>query len=324
MSHPARGRRPEVLFLVAAAACWGVGTVASKQAVAEFPPLTLLAIQLVTSVMFLAVLARARGHAPSASPDRKPLSRLGLLNPGLAYALSLAGLTQISASLSVLLWASEPILILALAAVVLGERLGLAIIGSSAVAVLGLLLVVFDPAASGSALGVALTVAGVVACAIYSVAVRRALPGATDSTLEVVRGQQLYALGMSLVLVVGVAVAGQSVAPANLSALGVISAIGSGLLYYSFAYLCYLSALRHMPVSVAAASLFLIPTFGVTGGLLAGERLEAIQWLGAILVVAAVAVITTRPRRAVSEADHSSSAAASAQIATVPSAASRR
>jgi drug/metabolite transporter (DMT)-like permease len=187
-----------------------------------------------------------------------------------------------------------------------------------------LLLVVFDPAASGSALGVALTVAGVVACAIYSVAVRRALPGATDSTLEVVRGQQLYALGMSLVLVVGVALAGQSVAPANPSALGLISAIGSGLLYYSFAYLCYLSALRHMPVSLAAASFFLIPIFGVTGGLLAGERLEAIQWLGAILVVAAVAVITTRPRRVVSEADQPSSAAASAQIAIVPSAASRR
>jgi probable blue pigment (indigoidine) exporter len=330
MINPAGGRRPEVLYLVAAAACWGVGTVASKQAVAEFPPVTLLAIQLVTSVAFLAVLARARGHAPAAGPDRQALSRLGLLNPGLAYALSLAGLTQISASLSVLLWASEPILILALAAVVLGERLGLAIIGSSGVAVLGLLLVVFDPAASGSALGVALTIGGVVACAIYSVAVRRALPGATDSTLEVVRGQQLYALGMALVLLAGVALAGQALVPASLSAVGLVSAIGSGLLYYSFAYLCYLSALRHMPVSVAAASFFLIPIFGVTGGLLAGERLEPVQWLGAILVVAAVAVITTRPRREASAAERGSptsqpsSAADSAQIAIVPSSASRR
>ena len=336
MTDPARGRGPEVLFLVAAAACWGIGTVASKQAVAEFPPLTLLAIQLATSVTFLAVLARARGEAPSPSADGRRLSRLGLLNPGLAYALSLAGLTQISASLSVLLWASEPILILALAAFVLGERLGLSIIGSSGVAILGLVLVVFDPAASGSALGVGLTVAGVVACAIYSVAVRRVLPGASDSTLQVVRGQQQYALGMSLVLLVGVTVAGESITPVSPSTFGIISAVGSGLLYYSFGYLCYLSALRHMPVSVAAASFFLIPIFGVSGGLLAGERLEPIQWLGAILVVVAVAVITTRPRSAASAtaigpagrralpAGQPSSAADSAQIATVPSAASRR
>ena len=323
MPDLARGRRIETLYLVAAAACWGIGTVVSKQAVAEFPPLTLLAIQLAASVAFLAVLGRARPRPTSRSPDSRVLARLGLLNPGLAYALSLAGLTQISASLSVLLWASEPILILALAALVLGERVGLAIVGPAGVAVVGLMLVVFDPAASGSALGVTLTVAGVVACAIYSVAVRRALPGATDSTFDVVWGQQRYALGFALVLLAGVAMAGQAIAPVGATAVGVASAIGSGLLYYSVAYLCYLSALRHMPVSVAAASFFLIPIFGVTGGLLAGERLEPIQWLGAVLVVGAVALITTR-RPADARSGQPSSAPASTQMASAPSASSRR
>ena len=46
------------------------------------------------------------------------LGRLGLLNPGAAYALSLLGLTTITASLSVLLWALEPLMILFLAALV--------------------------------------------------------------------------------------------------------------------------------------------------------------------------------------------------------------
>ena len=323
MTDPARGPRNEALYLVAAAACWGIGTVVSKQAVAELPPLTLLAMQLATSVLFLAVVARSRGGGRSARSGNPLLARLGLLNPGVAYALSLAGLTQISASTSVLLWASEPILILALAALVLRERVGLIVVGSAVVAVAGLVLVVFDPAAAGSPVGVALTVAGVVACAIYSVAVRWALPGATDSTFEVVSGQQRHALGLSLVLLACSAIAGQAVAPVGLSAIGLASAIGSGLLYYSFAYLCYLSALRRMPVSVAAASFFLIPIFGVIGALLAGERLEPIQWFGAVLVVAAVALITTR-RPVHSSAAHPSSAAPSAQIATAPSASSRR
>jgi drug/metabolite transporter (DMT)-like permease len=46
-----------------------------------------------------------------------------VLNPGIAYALSLNGLVSITASLAVLLWALEPILILILASVFLGERI---------------------------------------------------------------------------------------------------------------------------------------------------------------------------------------------------------
>lgn len=40
---------------------------------------------------------------------------LGVLNPGLAYLLGLIGRSQISASLSVLLWAVEPVAILGIA-----------------------------------------------------------------------------------------------------------------------------------------------------------------------------------------------------------------
>jgi len=317
MNVPARGGRVEVANLVAAAACWGIGTVISKQAVAELPPMTLLAIQLVSSVAFLATLGRRAGRVSrSASDDGRTLSRLGLLNPGLAYALSLAGLTQITASLAVLLWATEPILILALAALVLGERLSFRVVVPTAIAVTGLGLVVFDPGASGSALGVILTVAGVIACAIYSVGVRRWLPGATDSTLDVVLGQQRYALGLTIVVLAGLALGGEAVLPAGLSAIGIASAVASGLLYYAFAYLCYLTAVRTMPVSVAAASFYLIPIFGVVGAWLAGERLQPIQWLGAILVVASVAAITS--------ARQPSSAAPSTQIAMTPRPASRR
>lgn len=312
----AGGRRTEVLYLVTAAACWGIGTVVSKQAVAELPSMTLLSVQLATSVAFLLGVARLRGQPSSMRPSTPLLARLGLLNPGLAYALSLAGLTQISASLSVLLWATEPILILALAGAVLGERLGLPVIGPSVVAIAGLVLVVFDPAASGSIAGVALTMAGVGACAVYSVALRRWLPGTRDSTFDVVLSQQRYALGLALVVLTGLAVAGQPIVTTPPSGIAIASALASGLLYYSFAYLCYLSAVRTMPVSVAAASFYLIPIFGVAGAWLAGERLEPSQWLGAGLVVASVALITSGRQP--------SSAAASAQIAMTPSSANRR
>ena len=125
------------------------------------------------------VVVRAARRAPAERAARAGCSGAsGCSIPGLAYALSLIGLTEITASLAVLLWATEPIFILALAALVLGERVGLAIVASSAVAIAGLRArrrSTRPPAARRS--GIALTVAGVVVCAVYTVATRRWLLG---------------------------------------------------------------------------------------------------------------------------------------------------
>lgn len=308
---PSAGRL-HVLALILAAACWGGGTVVSKQAVAEVPPLTLLAVQLAVSVLFLLVVTRVRGDRMPTGREGRLLGRLGLLNPGIAYGLSLIGLTGITASLSVLLWATEPIFILALAVVVLGERIGAGLLIPSAVAVAGLTLVLFDPAATGSVIGIALTIAGVVACAIYTVAARRWLLG-SDSTFGIVLAQQLHALAFAIVALAVVALAGSEVLPAGVSTAAMASALVSGLMYYAFAYSLYIWALRSVRASVAAASFYLIPVFGVGLGFVFGERLEPLQWAGAAVVVASVAVITIR-------AAQPSRAAASTQIAATPSA----
>ena len=314
------------LQLVLAAACWGLGTVVSKQAVAEVAPLTLLPIQLASSVLLLVVITRLRHEPLPAGREGRLLGRLGLLNPGLAYALSLVGLTQITASLAVLLWAGEPILILVLAALVLGDRIGPSILVSSLVAVGGLALVVLDPGASGSALGIGLTVAGVAVCAVYTVATRRWLLG-TDATFGVVLAQQLHALALALIVLVALLVAGQPIVPGRLSTGAVLSAVVYGLLYYAFAYSFYISALRRVRASIAAASFYLIPVFGLAGAWATGERLEPIQWAGALVVIAAVAWITVRvaqPVVAQELARQPSSAPSSAQIATAPRSAIRR
>jgi probable blue pigment (indigoidine) exporter len=240
--------------------------------------------------------------------------------------LSLTGLTGITASLAVLLWATEPIFILVLAALVLGDRIGRVIVVASATAIAGLVLVVADPTASGSAVGVALTVAGVIVCAVYTVLTRRWLLG-TDSTFGVVLAQQLHALAFSLVIVALIAVTGTPILPARMTVAGMASAVASGLLYYAFAYSFYISALRRVRASIAAASFYLIPVFGLAGGWLIGERLDPRQWVGALVVVIAVAVITVRaarPADALERVPHPSRAASSAQIATAPRAEIRR
>lgn len=100
-NHAMYGRVP---MLVAATACWGVGTVVTKQVLDDVPPLTLLPIQLTASCLFLLTALRVRRERVVWTPQTARLTAFGVLNPGLAYALGLLGLASISASMSVLLW----------------------------------------------------------------------------------------------------------------------------------------------------------------------------------------------------------------------------
>jgi probable blue pigment (indigoidine) exporter len=295
--------RGDLLRLTLAAACWGLGTVISKRAVAEIPPLTLLPIQLAASLVVLNVLMRRRGIPLRGGAGAPLLGRLGILNPGLAYALSLLGLVSISASLSVLIWAFEPLMIMALAAVVLRERIGPALVVLSLAAIAGMVLVLYNPTTGAQWPGVLLTIAGVGCCAVYTVVARRWI-GSSDSTAQVVFTQQAYALGFALVVVVGISFLGGGMALTMVSPIAWLSAIVSGVLYYAAAYWFYLNGLRGVRASFAAVSFYLIPIFGLAASfVLLGERLEAGQWVGVALVLAAVLAIAVRasasPRREV-------------------------
>ena len=292
---PAHGR-VAVAALVAAAACWGVGTVVTKQVVDDVAPLTLLPLQLAASSAFLLVVAVVR-HEPLAwtAPLRR-LAGLGVLNPGLAYALGLVGLTTITASLSVLLWAAEPVLIMLLAALVLRERIPPTLGLSLGVALAGVCLVVYQPGAAGDAVGIALTLAGVGCCALYSVLTRRLL--LDDSSLTVALAQQAAALAFAVALASVAEVAGATGwSIGDLDARAWLGAIASGVLYYGLAFWLYLTALRLVPASYAGAFLPLIPVFGIAAGYLVGERLESRQWLGAAVVILATAFIGFRELR---------------------------
>ena len=291
----ARTTRTAVAALVAAAGCWGIGTVVSKQVVDDVAPLTLLPVQLAVSCAFLLVVALVRREPLIWTPPVRRLAALGVLNPGIAYALGLIGLTTITASMSVLLWALEPVVILLLAALVLRERIPPALAVTVAVAISGVLLVVYQPGASGNAVGITLTLISIGFCALYTVLTRRLM--LDDSSLTVVLAQQAAALVFAIAVASVVELAG---GPgwdlAGLSAGTWVGAGVSGILYYGLGFFFYVAGLRHVPASYAGAFLPLIPVFGIAAGYLVGERLEPRQWLGAVVIVAATATIAVGHR----------------------------
>jgi probable blue pigment (indigoidine) exporter len=270
--------------LVAAAACWGLGTVVSKQLVDDVTPLTLLPVQLAASCGLLAW-----------TPPVRRLAALGVLNPGIAYALGLIGLTTITASLSVLLWALEPVVILLLAALLLKEHISARLAILIAIAVTGALMVLYQPGASGEPIGIILTLVSIGFCAVYTVLTRRML--LDDSSLTVVLAQQLAALGFAVVLATVVELAGgPGWETSGLSTGNWVGAAASGFLYYGLGFTFYVAGLRQVPASYAGAFLPLIPVFGVAAAYLLGERLDPRQLLGALIIVGATAAIALRQR----------------------------
>ena len=286
----ARTAPTAVAALIAAAGCWGLGTVASKQVVDDVVPLSLLPVQLAASCALLFLIVLVRRESFAWTPPVRRLAALGVLNPGIAYALGLIGLTTITASMSVLLWGLEPVVILLLAALVLREHIPAALAASIGVALVGVLLVVYQPGATGDTVGITLTLVSIGFCALYTVLTRRLM--LDDSSLNVVLAQQAAALvfAAALATVVGLA-GGTGWDLGGLSAGTWVGAAASGVLYYGLGFWFYLSGLRHVPASYAGAFLPLIPVFGVAAGYLVGERLEPRQWIGAVVIVAATATI---------------------------------
>ncbi len=285
--------RVAIAALVAAAACWGLGTVVSKQVVDDVAPLTLLPIQLAASSVLLLVVTAVRREPIALTPPVRQLAVLGVLNPGAAYALGLVGLTTITASMYVLIWATEPVVILVLAALVLREHISFRLAALVSVAVAGVLLVVYQPGVSGDLAGILLTTTSVGFCGLYTVLTRRLL--LDDASLTVVIAQQAAALVFAVALATVVELVGSNGWDlSGLNATSLLAAAVSGVLYYGLGFWFYLTGLRLVPASYAAAFLPLIPLFGLAGGYLIGERLSPVQWIGTALVVTATLAIAAR------------------------------
>jgi drug/metabolite transporter (DMT)-like permease len=284
-------RMPSAVLLIVACALWGAATVMNKALLVAIPPVSLLAIQLIPSAAVLWVAARLSGIRFLKGWGVLPLVMLGLLNPGISYTLSLIGLARISASVSTLLWAAEPLMVLAIAAVVLKERMTWPLLSVIVVGVFGVGLVANPREGFASAdndlLGILLLLSAVLCCAFYTVFARKLADSADP--LFTVAIQQTAGAGWTVVLLLGDtrygSVADLGATPTPLIGAGMFS----GLLYYAAAYWLYITALRTVPAAVAASYFNVIPVFGVgLAFLFLGETLTMAQWAGAGAILLSV------------------------------------
>ena len=270
---------------------WGLSTALSKVAVEQLTSIDLFGVEVTTGALCLGAAALARGARP-ARPSAAVLL-LGVLEPGVAYLLFDIGIAHTAATHGALLLSTDSVFTIALAAVLLGERidrrLGLAL----AAGVAGSVLVSLrgGGGSTSSAVGDLLVVAASLGAAGYGVLAKRVAPGRDALSLTAV--QMLVAATIGLPLV-AVAAAGHHSHLGQAGAGHLLAALAVGVFASVVPFLLFYSAIDRVTASVAGLVLTLVPLFGtVASVVLLSERLGAVQFAGGAFVVLAAGLAAT-------------------------------
>jgi drug/metabolite transporter (DMT)-like permease len=281
---------------------WGVSFVATKAALAEVGPVTLIFVRF--AIGSLVLLAIVRELPPRDAWGS--LALMGFVGVFIHQMLQSYALTMTSATNTGWLIGVSPIWSAVLSAIVLGERFGFWKILGLAGGFFGVLLVVtrgdFSPAVFGrpSTTGDLLILLSTVNWAVYSIlghkTIRRVGPRRATS------GSMLF--GTAMLAPFFVAQRGWRQIP-NLTVTGWSALLFLAIACSALGYLFWYGALERIEVSRVAALLYAEPlvTF-VAAALLLGERVSSVVVLGGVLVLASVLIAQYAPavRKTVEEA----------------------
>jgi drug/metabolite transporter (DMT)-like permease len=287
------GRADLLLFLTNAV--YGTAYVAQREALAAVPPGLLAFARLaLASVVLLPFLRRPPG--PRAAPgDGLKIFWMGILGFGVAYVLSHFGLQWSTATNAALLITMEPVSLMLLSPLVLGEGLRRREAIGAALVLMGAVLVVLNgvPGVTVSLLphwrGDLLLVLSAVAFASYSVFGRDVL--ARWDARTVTARSILWGAASMLPVVAAEWTAG---ARPTWTLPGTAATLYLAVVVTAFAYLAWNAALARVSAPRAAIFINVQPLVGVALGIwLLGETATIYTLFGAVLVLGGLAITTT-------------------------------
>lgn len=273
---------------------WGLNIIAVKMGVEATTPL-------VASVLRMGIVFAMCAHALRIVPGRMgTVLLLGLLN-GAAFMIAVNLSLAVSTNVSALAIASQlgvPFSLL-LGVLFLKERIHWPRMAGIALAMGGVILIVFDPAAAGELPGIAFTALGALIFAIGSL-IQRRMAGVRVMTLYAWIGLIGTAALLPLAWLFERASL-QSLPDLRLGGFGWIafSAIGSTLIGHgSMAWLLQ----RHPIATVSPLTLASPIVAVVAASLFFGTVLTPVMIAGGVVAMAGVAIITLRSARGMDEA----------------------
>jgi drug/metabolite transporter, DME family len=301
-----------LLLIAVAAASWGTtgATMTLLSRDATVSPLLVGWSRLAIAAPCLLLAAAGAARLGPRSPTRRPWPALGDLPLCAALGLAMAAyqvcyfraVTLVGVAAAALLAiCSAPLLIAVLAAGFLGERLTPLVRLSLGAAVAGTALLVVGPrgldqVAGRFGLGALLALGAGVSYAVYAVAAKGLLARVTPLAVS--------AITFSLAAVFLAPALLSEPAPARALAAGWPLLVYLGLGPTAVAYVLFTTGLTRVPATAAGIVSLLEPLTATTLGLLVfGERLGAVGIAGALLLLAALVLLTTSRRGQVLHSD---------------------
>ena len=281
-----------VSMLIGSAACLAIGTVLAKPFLDDLSPLLFLVVQLGASICFLWSMILFQKVQLVSGESLMPLILIGLII-GIGAICTILALRFSSASQASLIFATQPVLIMAFAWSLLRERPKTIFMLLGILAIIGVAIIVGNPSSSDSNntfWGNIFALSSTACAALYVVWMRRIT--STQNPLIAL------AILQTVAMIVGFLawLTGGHIAPhmsSNVSMFQLMAAAGTGIIYYGLAFWLYLLGLQKVPASLAGLYLNLVPVFTVgLAFVLLGERLTSMQWGGATIVLASVAGIS--------------------------------
>jgi drug/metabolite transporter (DMT)-like permease len=273
------------LALVGIAAIWGATFTVMQDAIEHLPVLTFLGYRFLAAALLVLPFVWRDLRALPAAGWRAGIAMGVFLTAG--YVLQTFALEHTSASNAGFITGLFVVITPLLAALLLGVRIGAVAWGAAAASAVGLFLLAgVGELNRGDALALL--------CAVgFSLHILVTARGARDHPVGALLVIQLGFCG--LVCLAAAGAAGQIEPPRGgdvWAALVVTAVFASALAYFVQTY-----AQRHAPPARTALILASEPAFaGLFGYLLAGDRLGALSWAGAALIMAAIVTVELLPR----------------------------
>jgi drug/metabolite transporter (DMT)-like permease len=271
---------------------WASAFSVSKLAIADCPPLILLAIRFLLAGIFMLGAAVIYGMRLQLSPQNVLVfAMLGIANQAAYLGLSYLGLRSISSGLAALVISANPVLTAVLAVSFLGERMTWRKAAGLLLGVAGVAFVVESRLGGGvdHPVGIALTIAALTSLVGGTILFKKFVP---TSGLWVGTGVQSLSAGLALLPFAFTFESVGDIVPSwrLLAALAYLVTFVSVL-----AYLLWFHLLTVSGATAASSYHFMMPPLGMLfGWFLLGEQIALSDLLG-IMPVACGIYLVTRP-----------------------------
>lgn len=282
------------LALIVQMILWGTAFPMIKIALVDLSPphLTLLR-HLVASAAFVPLLLAFKGRLRPRRADLPFFMLLGFVGYTVYHLGLNYGQTQVSAGAASLIIATAPAITALLAVFMVGERLPTAGWVGSAIAFVGVALIVLGDSGEGLRFNAYawLIVLGAVATSFYAILQRRLF--SRYKPIEVAAFATWAGTLPMLLFAPGLVADAAAAAPSALLATLYIGVFPSAVAYTIFAW-----ALSRAPVTVVAAALYMVPVFSlVASWLLVGEVPGPLTVVGGAVAIGGIVLVNLAKQR---------------------------